>query len=248
MAAEGILGRQDLYPHQKEAVRYLIQHNESDTSDQDCDSKFLFVGTMTGSSKSSIAYLATAMMTKVTIFVVPTIALGVDQHEKLLEKLVANGCVADGMFTCFRLSCASLNNTKSKKPFHELSKLATMDPHARPAVILFCNPDVIFEVQQKEGTWGHYLANDFRSFVGLVVLDEAHLVREQGFTFCKAYADLNLFVKAMPCPKLVMTALFTEDYEIPGEDWQEIHQTDLEWFSSVLPCTICENQAVCEAK
>ena len=231
-AAKRILDRENLYPHQKEAVRYLV-YDESDTSDHDCDSKFLFVGSMTGSGKSTIAYLATAMMAKVTIFIVPTIPLGVDQQTKLYQKLLANCCVEHGLCTCFRLPSKHINDTECKKALHELSKLPIMPPHERPGVVLFCNPDVIFEVET-EGTWGHYLAGeDFRSLVGLMVFDEAHLVLEHGLTFRDAYKQLNRVVKAIPCTKLAMTASFTKDYATKFQEQIGARFTKKIWSGSL---------------
>ena len=190
------------------AVRYLVHEDENNDGHCDCDSKFLFVGSMTGSGKLSIAYLATAILKKITIFVVPTVALGVDQDEKLFQSLKVRGVLE--YLHCHRLQSGGLKEPENKKIQDWLANHMTKPIRLRPGVILFCNPDVIFDLKGPDSRW-HFLVKTVGDEVGLMVLDEAHLAVEQA-SFRPAYKHINKIVKAVPCTKLAMTATFTEDY------------------------------------
>ena len=190
-----ILGREALYPNQVEAIRYLCYDENKDSGHSECDSKFLFVGSMTGSGKSSIAYIATSLISKITIFIVSTIALAVDQDEKLFELLVDRDVLK--YLHCHRLQRGGLKAVENQQILHWLDEYRAKHPRLRPGVILFCNPDLVFNLKE-EDSWGHYLANTLRDEIGLMVIDEAHLVVEQGLSFREAYKHIKNIIKVIP--------------------------------------------------
>ena len=183
----GDLLRDVKHPNQVEAIQYLCYYENKDSghSHRECDSKFLFLGSMTGSGKSSIAYIATSLISKITIFIVPTIALAVDQDEKLFESLVDRDVLK--YLHCHRLQRGGLKAVENQQILHWLDEYRAKHPRLPPGVILFCNPDLVVFNLKEEDSWGHYLANTLRDEIGLMVIDEAHLVISRGIQAHQKY-------------------------------------------------------------
>lgn len=196
--ASGVLDR-ELHPFQIDGVSYLLNGAVQD--------KVMAMVIPPGGGKS-LSYIITGCMSLgVTVIMEPTLTLGADQLAKLKEvKEMA------------RVTAYNLDDYKTEASWDavvkDLRSLLDLPSKSLPVVFLVVSPQCVSDTKRP---WRQLLLDLAKAEVlRLMVLDELHLVREQGESlrpeFTKAGETVFAEVKKA-CPKIPL-ALYTGTCEL----------------------------------
>lgn len=140
----------------------------------------MFISLPTGAGKSLVTQLLAATENRLTLVIVPTVALGLDQHEQA-SKAITDIETKRGIF-CYR---SGMKEDESSKILYYIRN--------KTARLLFTSPEAVFkktELNQvlKKAVESGYLHN--------IVVDETHMVTDWGVNFRTEFQLFSVLLRS----------------------------------------------------
>ena len=232
--AAGVFGRETIFKFQMDGIRSLVFPQNQHSSSRTC----VFVGARTGSGKSLIMNCAAAILQGITVHVVPTIPLGVDQSSNFNQNVSSR---RDQGISMRSIHLETEGNINAFLVVTNLKKLMEMtDTTLLGRIVLVASPPTL--LNQKLPWFKLLLELSEKRLVRLLSIDEAHKVVEDGITYRSEFVHLKRLIHQLKSvPVVVTSATCNNDYLRRFEKITRLHISKRVWAA---PRDMCRRESI----